>query len=72
VTQKLAVDLVTPTLSSAFDPSTKFVHLAADEDAHFLFGTNPTATAANRIIRAGGSEFLGIAGPNMKISVLGE
>jgi hypothetical protein len=58
-------------VSAAFQPSTKMVRLHTDSICSVLFGSNPTATTANRRLAANQTEYVDVATvPQMKVAVI--
>lgn len=61
------VTFAASTASAAFGPNTHIVRLIADADCHLSFGSNPAATAENKLMKEGVAEFFGVA-PGMKVA----
>jgi hypothetical protein len=56
--------------SSAFAASTRIVCVQSDEAVYVAFGTNPTATANDYRLQAGGENFFAVArGQSWKVAV---
>ena len=56
--------------SSAFAAQTTFVRLHSDAICSVAFGTNPTATASNKRMAAGQTEFFGVNSRASKVAVI--
>lgn len=57
--------------SAAFKTGTMMVRLVADSQCSILFGTNPTATTANKLLPALVPEYFAVeAGQNLKVSAV--
>jgi hypothetical protein len=58
--------------SAAFNPQTRFVRIHCDAVCSFVFGNNPTATAASARMPANQTEYFGIdSHVTNKVSVIG-
>lgn len=67
--QKLTIG--TEVKSSAFNARTKYVRLHTDAICSILFGTAPTASAANARMAANATEYFGVPmGAAYKVSVI--
>lgn len=55
-----AVTFTTATQSNKFADATKLVRVIADANCHIAFGTNPTATAGNKLLIANTVEYFGV------------
>lgn len=55
--------------SAAFNAATSFICVDTDETVHVHRGTNPTATTANRKVRAGSVEFFSVS-PGQMIAII--
>jgi hypothetical protein len=65
VAQEPAVTTQTVTYTSSaqsavFNEGTSFVRIICDAKAHFVFGTNPTATANSPYVAADSAEYFGL------------
>ena len=49
------------TQSAAFNASTRFIRIVCDAKAHYVFGANPTATAAAPYLATDTAEYFGVA-----------
>jgi hypothetical protein len=57
--------------SAAFQPTTRYIRLQADNICSVIVGLNPTATATNRRLATGAIEYVGIpAGQSYKLAVI--
>lgn len=55
-----SVTYTVTTQSSAFQDNTAFIRIICDAKAHFVFGTNPTATASSPYVAADTPEYFGL------------
>jgi len=63
------VTFSTATQSAAFNTQTRIVRFISDADCYILFGSNPTATAANAGYHAADVEYFRRVHPGDKLSV---
>lgn len=61
------VTYTTSSQSAAFNQQTELIRVIADADVHLKFGSNPTATAANILVKANAPEYFGVV-PGQKVA----
>ena len=62
-----AVTFTTTTPSSAFNAETRFVKITVDAEAHYLFGSAPTATTSHPQMQADREYWFGVT-PGQKVA----
>jgi hypothetical protein len=54
------VTFTTSSQSAAFNQQVEIIRVIADADVHLKFGSNPTATAADMLVKANTVEYFGV------------
>lgn len=67
-TQKIAIG-VGSLQSAAFNPRTTFVCINVDAPCSYVFGANPTATAADMRMPQDGTQYFGVV-PGDKVAII--